>query len=110
MKMGAVGDPKHLIIGTKVDLKARTGAQRRADVRLLAQKPMKILRERQEAVGTAKKKVEVAFIEAHAKCNLEKKNEEIRKIENLREQERDLANAIGLKVITTKGFKGKKGK
>lgn len=106
--MKPVGNPKHLVIGTKIDLKARTGDQRRADVRLLAQKPMTVLRDRQEAVKTAMKKVETAFIEAHAKCNLEEKNEQLRQIENLREQGRDLGNAIGLKVITTKGFNPKR--
>jgi len=102
--MKPVGDPKHLVIGTKIDLGKRTGDQRRADVRLLAQKPMANLRARQKAVGEAQRKNQTAYGDAHAVHDRPKMLELLKEKSNLDEQERDLGNAIGLKVITTPGF------
>jgi hypothetical protein len=105
--MKIFGDPKHLIIGTKIDLVKRTGDQRRADVRLLAQKPMTVLRNRQKRVQEAISSASKGYYMAIEKGRPEKVLEFGMKRTILREQERDLENAIGLKVITAPGFKAR---
>lgn len=102
--MKTIGNPKHLIIGTKIDLAKRTGDQRRADVRLLAEKPMTVLRNRQRRVQEAISRASKGYYMAIEKGRPEKVLELGMKRTILREQERDLENAIGLKVITTPGF------
>jgi hypothetical protein len=69
---------------------------------------MTVLRDRQKAVQEALAGVYKGYYKAVEQGKTEKVIELGLKRANLVEQERDIGNAIGLKIITTKGFNPKR--